>query len=272
MSNHRLFQIVLKFIAISTVFIFLGCNSSDGTHNLNPQNPVGDGPAGVNLTPSDPNDMGAAGNYVILAKTGVSNATGSDITGHIGVSPVAATYITGFALVADATNVFATSSAVTGKVYAANYAVPTPSNLTTAIGSMETAYTDAAGRTPPDFNELSTGNLGGLTLAPGLYKWTNTVTIPTNVTISGGATDIWIFQIAGDLTMSAAKSVILAGGAKAENIYWQVAGHVTIGTNSQFHGIILGKTGVTLQANAALNGRIYAQTAVILDNNVVTEE
>jgi hypothetical protein len=216
-------------------------------------------------------DLGAAGSYAIMAKTAISNVTGSVVTGNIAVSPAAESFITGFSLVADATHEFSTSSSVVGNVYSATHSAPTPSNLTSAIGTMETAYTDAAGRVGPDFNELATGNLGGLTLSPGLYKWTNTVTIPTDVTISGGPNDVWIFQISGDLTMSAATNIILSGGAKAKNIFWQVAGQVTIGTTSHFEGIILSQTAVNLQTNASLNGRIFAQSAVALDNNTVTQ-
>ncbi len=270
-----MFQKSLKLVLALNILALLSCGSDDSS-SLNPRNPLGDGPAPVSLSPNggsvQSGDLGAAGNYVILAKSGVSNVTGSNITGKIGISPAAASLITGFGLMADASNEFSTSSSVTGRVYAANYSTPTPSNLTTAISNMETAYNDAAGRTPADRRELATGNLGGLTLAPNLYNWTNTVTIPTNVTISGGANDVWIFQIAGDLTMAAATDIILAGGARAENIFWQVAGQVTIGTTSQFHGIILGKTSVILDTNAVLNGRIYAQTAVVLDDNAITEQ
>ena len=214
-------------------------------------------------------DLGAAGNYVILAKTAINNSPTSAITGDAGISPAAETYITGMSLTA-ATG-FATSTQLTGKVYAADMAWPTPSNLTTAVDNMITAYNDAAGRPSPDFFELSTGNIGGKTLSPGLYKWTNTVTIPANVTISGGPTDVWIFQIAEDLTVSSAVNVTLSGGALAENIFWQVAGEVTIGTTAHFEGVIMSMTGITLNTGASLNGRALAQTAVILDSNVVTQ-
>ncbi len=272
---------VISIAAVLPLIFALGCAGSSGGGSItginNPQNPFGDGPANVSLSTSggatDPSDAGSSGNYVILAKTGISNVPGSSITGNIGVSPAAASYITGFSLVADATNVFSTSTQVVGggRVYAANYAVPTPSNLTSAIGSMERSYLDAASRSNPDFNELATGIIGGLTLAPGLYKWTNTVTIPTDVTINGGPTDVWIFQISGDLTMAAAKQVILTGGALAKNVYWQVAGRVTIGTNSHFEGVILAKTAVSLQTGATMLGQIYSQTMVSLDQNAVTQ-
>ncbi|MDP3793789.1 MAG: ice-binding family protein, partial [Candidatus Uhrbacteria bacterium] len=141
------------------------------------------GPATVNL--------GSAGNFVILAKSGISTTGATAITGDIGVSPIAASAITGFGLTMDSSNVFSTSALVIGKVYAADYAVPTPANMTTAISDMQTAYTDAAGRTLPTATELGAGNIGGMTLAPGLYKWGTGVTIPTDITLSGNANDIW---------------------------------------------------------------------------------
>jgi len=216
--------------------------------------------AGVNL--------GAAGNYVILGKTAISNISTSAVTGDLGLSPAATTYITGLSLT-DATG-YATSAQVTGKVYAADMADPTPINLTTAVENMITAYTDAAGRPTPDFTELGTGNIGGKTLTPGLYKWTNTVTLPSDVTISGGANDVWIFQIAENLTMSSSVKITLTGGAQAKNIFWQVAGTVTIGTTAHFEGIILSMTGITFQTGASFKGRALAQTAVVLDGNAVT--
>ena len=215
--------------------------------------------------------LGTAGNHVVLAKTAISSVPSSGLTGNIGLSPAAASFVTGFSLVADSTNVFSNSTQVVGKVYAANYAVPTPSNLTTAISNMESAYTDAAGRPTPDFLELGTGNIGGKTLAPGLYKWTSTVTIPSGVTIAGGANDVWIFQTSGDLSMSAATSVTLSGGAQAKNIFWQVAGQATLGANSHFEGVILSKTAITLQTGATMNGRVLAQTQVALQQATITE-
>jgi len=148
---------------------------------------------------------------------------------------------------------------------------PTPINLTTAVNNMITAYNDAAGRSTPDFSELGTGNIGGKTLTPGLYKWTNTVTMPTDVTISGGANDVWIFQIAGNLTMATAVKITLTGGAQAKNIFWQVAGQVSLGTTSHFEGVILSKTGITFLAGASMNGRALAQTSVVLDKNTITK-
>jgi hypothetical protein len=214
-------------------------------------------------------NLGTSANYVILAKTEISNIATSAVTGDVGLSPAATSYITGFAITKGTGN--ATSTQVTGLIFAADMAVPTPENLTTAVNNMVTAYNDAAGRSFPDFLELNTGNIGGKTLVPGLYKWTNSVTMPSDVTISGSATDVWIFQIAGNLTMSSAVQITLAGGALAKNIFWQVAGQVTLGTTSHFEGVILSMTGISLQTGASLNGRTLAQTAVTLDANVVTK-
>jgi Ice-binding-like/Secretion system C-terminal sorting domain len=216
-------------------------------------------------------NLGTAGDFVILAKTGVSVTGTANITGDIGISPAAASFITGFGLIADASNTFSKSSLVTGNLYAADYTDPTPAKMTTAIGDMQTAYTNASGRTSPNYSELYTGDITGRTLTPGLYKWTTAVLISAGgVTISGTATDIWIFQIAQNLTVANGAMVTLSGGAIASNIFWQVAGQVALGTTSAMKGIILCQTGIAMSTGAALNGRALAQTAVTLDANSVT--
>jgi len=224
---------------------------------------------GGSTTPLDVVDLGTSGNYVILAKTAITNNPTSEITGDLGISPAAGSYITGFPLT-DAPG-YATTPEVNGRIYAADMADPTPANLTTAVENMITAYNDAAGRPSPDFFELHTGDIGGKTLTPGLYKWTNTVIAPTNVVLSGDADDVWIFQIAEDLTVSSGVNFTLSNGAQAKNIFWQVAGEATIGTDSHFEGIILSMTGITLNTRASLNGRMLAQSAVTLDGNSVIQ-
>ncbi|MCD6019514.1 MAG: large protein [Bacteroidetes bacterium] len=214
-------------------------------------------------------NLGTAGNYVILAKTAINNSPTSNITGNLGLSPAATSYITGFSIT-NATG-YATSAQVTGKLYAADMVSPTSINLTTAVNDMVTAYNNAAGRPSPDFSELGTGNIGGKTLTEGLYKWTTNVTAPTNLIISGSSTDVWIFQIAGNLSVSSGVKITLSGGAQAKNIFWQVAGTATIGTTAQFKGVILSQTGITLNTGALLTGRALAQTAVILNKNTVTQ-
>lgn len=220
--------------------------------------------------PRLPVNLGTAGNYVILSKSGISTVPTSAITGDIGVSPIAATAITGFSLIHAAGSPFATSAQITGKAYAANYGAPTPANLTTAIGNMQTAYTDAAGRTTPDFTELGAGQIGGLTLVPGLYKWGTDVLISKDVTLHGSPTNVWIFQIAGKITQANGTKIILTGGALAKNIFWQSVGVVSIGTTAHFEGIIMAKTAITLGTGASINGRLLAQTAVTLNASTVT--
>jgi hypothetical protein len=209
-------------------------------------------------------DLGFSGDFVILSKSGITDVYKSAITGDIGTSP-----ITGAAMVISCPE-------VTGTIYSVDAAGPAckvtdATLLTSAVSDMQTAYTDAAGRSNPNFLNLGAGNIGGKTLTPGLYKWTSAVVIPTDVTISGGPNDVWIFQVAGTLIMSSAVKITLSGGAQAKNIYWQAAGAVTFGTTSHFEGNILGKTGINLQTGASINGRMLAQTAVTLQKNAVTQ-
>ncbi|KAJ7756563.1 antifreeze protein [Mycena metata] len=217
------------------------------------------GPPAVNL--------GTAGNYAILAETGITCVPTCVISkhfllGNVGISPASSTFITGLSLILDSSGKFSTSSQVTGEVFAANYAAPTPATLTVAIADMQTAYTDAMGRT--NFLNLGSGAICGRILPPGLYHWNSAVTISCDVTLAGGANDTWIFQVTGTLTMGNGVHITLTGGAVPKNIFWAVAGAVTIGTTSLFQGVILGKTGITLETGATANSRLLAQTAVAL--------
>jgi len=104
----------------------------------------------------------------------------------------------------------------------------------------------------PDFLELGTGNIGGRTLTAGLYKITSTVSISGDLSLTGLANDIWIFQISGDLTQSAATSTTLSGGTQSKNIFWQVAREAIFGTTSHFEGNLLFMTGITFQTGASI--------------------
>jgi hypothetical protein len=220
---------------------------------------------GLTRTSPAPVSLGEAGTFAILSKTGVTDVHASAVTGDVGTSP-----ITGAALLL-------TCGEVTGKIYVVDAAGPLPcavndaTSLTTAVGDMETAYLDAEGRVSPDFSELGAGEIGGLTLTPGLYKWGTGLLLSTDVTLSGGPDDVWIFQVAGTLNQAAATRVTLAGGALAKNVFWQVAGAVTIGTTAHFEGVVLAKTLVAVNTGASVNGRLLAQTAVTLQMNTVTE-
>ena len=243
-----------------------GASGPDGTSGRDGASATDGAAAG---SPS-PVALGSAGTFVILAESAISTVPSSAITGDLGISPMAASFITGFSLTADSTNVFSTSPQVTGKVYAADYAVPTPSNLTAAIGAMQLAFTDAAGRAP-DVIELGAGDIGGKTLTGGVYKWSTGLLVPTDVTLSGSATDVWILQIAQDLTVSNGTKIVLAGGAVPKNVFWQVSGSVQLGTTAHLEGVVLGQTAITLQTGASINGRLFAQTAVSIDTSTVVQ-
>lgn len=229
--------------------------------------------AGPAVGPSLPS-LGGAANFSILTKAGISTTGISLVNGDIGVSPVAATAITGFGLIMDASGQFSRSPIVTGRIYASDYAAPTPANMTTAVSNMETAYTTANNLvTPAPIIGTGAGNISGLNLPPGLYKWSTGVLIDPNttVTLTGSANDTWVFQIAGDLTVSNSAKVVLAGGAQAKNIMWVVAGQATLGTQANFNGIILSKTLISLNNGAVITGKLLAQTAVTLIGSTVIQ-
>jgi hypothetical protein len=231
---------------------------------------LGAGPAPVVL--------GLAGNYAIFANTGIFNANApAAITGNMGVGPgVTSTAITGPWSLNLVSSYSTSTQVVNGNVYAFDYAVPTPANVTTASTDMLAAYNDAAGRAPGvgAFLEVGGGIIGGKTLPPGTYTWGTAVTLPsgTNVTLSGGPNDVWILQIAGALTTAASTNVILTGGALAKNVFWQVAGaSVTLGVSAHFEGIVLAKAAINLGNLASANSRLLAQTAVNIDQSTVTQ-
>ena len=232
------------------------------------QPPVGTapkGPANINL--------GSAGDFTILTKAGISTTGVISVGGDIGVSPAAATSITGFGLIMDSNNQSSHTPAVTGKVYAADYAAPTPAKMTTAVKDMETAFTTANGlTTPAPIVGLYSGNISGRVLAPGLYKWASGVLITNaGVTLAGGPNDTWVFQISQDLTVNSSAIVTLIGGAQAKNITWVVSGQATLGTNTNFSGTILSKTLISLNTGTVVKGRLLAQTAVTLNASTVTK-
>ncbi len=254
--------IIQSTLAMLVVALFGGCTNSLDTGLYSE---LSSGNAAIEKRSSLRTvDLGVAGNFAVLSKSGITNVYKSTITGNVGSSP-----ITGAAILV-------TCAEVAGTIFSVDAAGPLPCTvtnatmLTTAIGDMQTAYTDAAGRSNPDFLNLGAGDIGGRTLTPGLYKWTSAVIIPTDVTISGGPDDIWIFQVAGTLIMSSAVRITLEGGAQAKNIFWQTSGAATFGTTSHFEGIILGQTGINMQTGASINGRMLAQTAVTLQMNTVT--
>lgn len=201
------------------------------------------------------------GSFAVLTKTGITDVFASTVRGNVGASP-----ITGSAI-------GLTCPEVTGIIYSVDVGpcrVADAVRLTTAVRDEEAAYTDASGRTDPDYVNLGAGQIGGMTLTPGVYKWTSSLLITNDVILSGSSNDVFIFQIAGTLTQAAAKKVILTGGAQARNVFWQTAGAVTIGTTAHSEGTILSKTMIAMNTGASTNGRLLAQTQVTLQKNVVT--
>jgi hypothetical protein len=194
----------------------------------------------------------SAASYAVLAGSTLTNTGATTVTGNLGVSP--GTAVTGFP-----------PGTVSGTVHAGDAAAAG------AIANLTIAYNDAAGRTLCPVTLA--GNLGGLTLTHGLYKSTSSLEISSGdltLDAQGNASAVFIFQIASTLTTTAGRQVILAGGAKASNIFWQVGSSATLGTTSVFYGTILADQSITLTTGATLTGRALARiAAVTLDSNAV---
>jgi len=269
-SNTRMWLAALALTALA------GCGGGGGGSGITLNaGGAATGPTGAACAGASCVSLGSAANYAILAKTGVSTVPSSVVTGNVGLSPAARTFLTGWSLISEPTDTYFTSAQVTGggKLYASdNVGGTTSVDLTTAVGDMQTAYTDAAGKPAgvgPNLN-LGGGTVAGQTLAAGTYTWGTPVSITTDLTLNGSATDVWIFQVAGTLNMTAAKNVVMTGGALAKNVFWQVSGAVTIGANTHFEGVILGQTAINFGNLSSINGRLLAQSAVVLDATTVT--
>ena len=213
-------------------------------------------------------NLASAGTYAVLGQSGTTNTGTSAVTGNIGTSPVASTATTGFAETVDASNTFATSSQVNGKMFASDYTGgTTAADLNQAVLDSVAAYNDAGGRTPTSTN--GGGDLGGQTLTAGVYQSNGPVTITQNVTLQGSATDVFIFQV-GSIDQAANTQVVLSGGVVPQNVFWQVVGDTNIGAGATFEGIIITGSSVTLGSAATLHGRVYAAGPVTLNSNTVT--
>ena len=223
-------------------------------------------------TATQPVNLGTTTYYTILAQSGISTTPHSSITGNIGVSPIAATAITGFglALAPDGQSATATPAIVGGKVFAASYGGATATALTIAVGDMGIAYADAAGRAnnDPDRINVGQGAIGGMILSPGVYTFQMGITIGTHTTVTfdakGDKDAVFILQTTGNLLQAANTKVILDNEAQAENIFWQVSGNVVVGARAELVGVLLAKTDVTFMTQSSLNGRILAQTECVL--------
>ena len=232
---------------------------------------IGTGTGGAGRGPA-PVDLQSAGNFVILTAAGITNVHASAITGNIGSSPITAAAMNNVFCSEITGTIYGVDAAYTGSGAATCFAGAAANKtlVDNAVLHMGAARTDAAGRAA-DYTELGAGNIGGLNLGPATYKWGTGVLIPTNLTLTGGANDVWIFQIAQGLTVSSDVQIILAGGALPQNIYWQVFGAVELGTTSQFKGIILSQTEIAMRTGSSIDGRLMSGTAVTLEKNRVTQ-
>jgi len=216
-----------------------------------------------------PVNLGSTSNFVVLAGAGITGIPPVAITGDVGLSPAAGSFIAGF----DGSN-------VTGTLYVVDASGPAGSVvnsilLQTAKSDLTIAYNDAAGRTPVPtgpFLNPGSSNIGGLNLVAGLYKFTSACDITgSDVTLTGSATDVWIFQIGTALNVGSGIKVTLSGGALASNIFWQVGTSATIGTTAEMKGTIIADQSVSLATGAKLDGRALAFSAsVTMASGVVT--
>lgn len=184
----------------------------------------------------------------------MTNTGATTVNGDLGVSP-------GSAVIG-----FPPGTVVGGTIHAGD------SIAAGAIADLTIAYNDAAGRTLCPVSVA--GNLGGQTLTPGLYKSTSGLEISSgDLTLDarGNANAVFIFQIVSTLDTTEGRQIILAGGAKASNIFWQVGSSATLGTNSVFIGTIMADQSISFTTGATLNGRAMARIgAVTLDGSTVT--
>ena len=220
-----------------------------------------------NLAVQAPVNLGLADGLAILSYAGITNTGNTSITGNIGASPITGASLTGFETVA-----------LVGTTYTVDASGPVgyvtdATMLTQAMLDLTVAYNDAAGRTE---NPIGIeGNLGGMTLPPGLYKSTGALEISSGdlmLDAQGDVNAVWIFQVASSFNMTSGRQVFLAGGAKASNIFWQVGSSATFGTTAVMKGTILAYATVTLATGASLEGRALARTAnVTLDANTIVK-
>jgi hypothetical protein len=276
MSYIRFNQtLVVTALLVTAVILLLSVPMTEGLLQENHGNLRRqlDDPSPIAASPSDEMPLSrvkllTAGKFAVLSKTGVMATGAIGVTGAMGTSPISATAMTGFGLIMDSGNAFSTSTLVSGNVHEINNESPTP-NMTVAFLDMQAAYVDAAGRPDPDYADLGAGSIEGLTLDPGLYKWSTDVEFTSSLTFNGTDTDIWILQIDGDVKVGSGAIVELTGGALAENIFWQIAGKTTLGTSSHVEGVFLCKTQITFETGSSMNGAALAQTAVTLDAAII---
>jgi len=244
-------KMLLTTLALVSVVLLSGCKSDEPTSNT-------DNPTGIPVQGSSQSKvaLGGAANFAVLAGSAITSTGATNITGDLGLSP--GTSIGGFPPgILVGTQLINTIESTQAKL------------------DLTTAYNDAAGRTSTDIVTLS-GNIGGLTLTPGLYKTTSTLALSSGdltFDAKGNANAVFIIQVASSLTVTSGRKVILTGSASAANIFWQVGSSATFGTTSDFKGTIMAMQSITFETGASLTGRALARSAgIVLAGNVIVKQ
>ncbi len=242
-------KMLLTTAALASVVLFSGCSKDDSTTS----NPIVI-PIQITTQPTVP--LGGTADFAILAGSSITNTGNTSITGDIGLSPGSS--VGGF------------PPGILVGALQINTLLSSQAKL-----DLTTAYNDAAGRTSTEIVTLS-GNIGGLTLTPGLYKSTSSLAISSGdltFDAKGNANAVFIIQIASTLTTTSDRKVILSGSASASNIFWQVGSSVTFGSTSVFKGTILAMQSITFNTGATLDGRALARTGgVTMAGNTVVKQ
>lgn len=265
---------LMWFTALLLPALVAGCGAAGGDGGTDPGLVItaagaGSGVGDLGRGPK-PVDLKMAGNFVILAEEAITDVSPSTVIGDVGLTPAVGTLIS------------LTCPEVTGVIYTVDTAVPpspcrvtNASRLNTAKNDGVSAFFDAKGRAP-DYVDLDAGNIGGRNLGPATYNWNTPVVIPSNLTLTGGPNDVWIFQIwqpdqnAISLSVASGVQIVLAGGALPQNVYWEI-GSADLGPGSQFKGVIIADFSVVMGTGASIDGRVLAGSAANLDQNTVTQ-
>jgi hypothetical protein len=245
---------LLTTLTIVSVVLIAGCKKKDeATPAVNSSNPI---TIPVQTTVQATVPLAGVGTFAVIAGSSVTNTGATNVTGDLGLSP--GTSIGGFP-----------PGVLVGTQHI-NDATANQAKL-----DLTAAYNDAAGRTCTDIVTLS-GNIGGLTLTPGLYKSTSSLAVSSGdltFDAKGNASAIFIIQIASTLTTTSGRKVILSGGALASNIFWQVGSSVTFGTTSVFKGTIMAMQSITFNTGATLDGKALARTGgITMSGNTIVKQ
>lgn len=247
---------IVSTLAILSIVLIAGCKKDKDEATPSSSGGTNTQVIPLQTTSQSPVMLGVASTFAILAGSAISSTGATNITGDMGLSPGSS--IGGFP---------------PGILVGTQHINTTVANQ--AKLDLTAAYNDAAGRTATDIVTLS-GNIGGLTLTPGLYKSTSSLAISSgDVTFNamGNANAVFIIQIASTFTTTSGRKVILSGGAQASNIYWQVGTSATFGTTSVMKGNVLAMQAITFNTGASLDGKALARTsAVVMAGNTIVRQ